>query len=148
MEHDKFKEVLSGFSVTTTTPFTDDLTQIDTDAISTNIEFLTKHDVPLIIPNGNTGEFYSLSEREWEIVLRAVMDASTAYLKLVNAPSLQSTLKIVMPGYPNESYLFHKISGTHLQVGGSGTRMPSVTPLSEANIGLISQWISQGALDN
>ena len=76
------------------------------------------------------------------------LDKSVAYLKLVNAPSLQSVLKIVMPGYPNESYLFHKISGTHLQVGGSGTRMPPVTPLSEANIGLISQWISQGASDN
>jgi len=76
MEHDKFKEVLSGFSVTTTTPFNDDLKHIDTDAISTNIKFLTKNEVPLIIPNGNTGEFYSLSEHEWEIVLQATVDAS------------------------------------------------------------------------
>ena len=55
-----FKDRLVGYSVTTTTPFTDDLTQIDTDAIMTNIEFLTKRKVRRIIPNGNTGEFYSL----------------------------------------------------------------------------------------
>jgi 4-hydroxy-tetrahydrodipicolinate synthase len=76
MDHEKFKEILSGFSVTTTTPFTDDLSQVDIDAISTNTEFLAKNDVPLIIPNGNTGEFYSLSEEEWTEVLQASVDAS------------------------------------------------------------------------
>jgi 4-hydroxy-tetrahydrodipicolinate synthase len=77
MKHVKFKEILSGFSVTTTTPFTDDLTQIDIDGISTNIKFLTKNEVPLIIPNGNTGEFYSLSENEWALVLQTTLDAAS-----------------------------------------------------------------------
>lgn len=76
MDHDKFKEILSGFSVTTVTPFSADLSQVDIDAISTNIEFLTKNDVPLIIPNGNTGEFYSLSEEDWTTVLRATVETS------------------------------------------------------------------------
>ncbi len=76
MEHEKFKEILRGFSVTTVTPFKDDLSEIDVDAISTNIEFLTKNDVPLIIPNGNTGEFYSLSEEEWSTVLQAVVESA------------------------------------------------------------------------
>ncbi len=75
MDHEKFKGILSGFSVTTTTPFSDDLAEVDTDAISTNTEFLTKNDVPMIIPNGNTGEFYSLSEEEWATVLRASVEA-------------------------------------------------------------------------
>ncbi|MFX1578891.1 MAG: dihydrodipicolinate synthase family protein [Promethearchaeota archaeon] len=75
MEPVKFKEILRGFSVTTTTPFTDDLTQIDINGISTNIKFLTKNEVPLIIPNGNTGEFYSLSENEWALVLQTTVDA-------------------------------------------------------------------------
>ena len=75
MDHGKFKEILSGFSVTTATPFNDDLSEIDVDAISTNIEFLTKNDVSLIIPNGNTGEFYSLSEEEWSTVLQANVEA-------------------------------------------------------------------------
>jgi 4-hydroxy-tetrahydrodipicolinate synthase len=76
MDHEKFKDILSGFSVTTTTPFSDDLSQIDIDAISTNTEFLVKDDVRLIIPNGNTGEFYSLSEEEWAEVLQGSVDAS------------------------------------------------------------------------
>ncbi|MHA1964170.1 MAG: dihydrodipicolinate synthase family protein [Candidatus Thorarchaeota archaeon] len=76
MDHDKFKEVLSGFSVTTVTPFSDDLSQVDVDAISINTEFLVKNEVPLIIPNGNTGEFYSLSEDEWKTVLSASVDAT------------------------------------------------------------------------
>lgn len=76
MEHEKFKEILSGFSVTTVTPFSDDLTKIDLDAIATNIEFLIKRDVPLIIPNGNTGEFYSLSEEEWLNNIQATVHAT------------------------------------------------------------------------
>ncbi|NHI88277.1 MAG: dihydrodipicolinate synthase family protein [Candidatus Thorarchaeota archaeon] len=75
MEHEKFKEILRGFSVTTITPFSSDLSQVDVDGISTNIEFLRKNDVPLIIPNGNTGEFYSLSEDEWKLVLVSTLDA-------------------------------------------------------------------------
>ncbi|NIU80887.1 dihydrodipicolinate synthase family protein, partial [Candidatus Bathyarchaeota archaeon] len=35
-----------------------------------------KNDVPLIIPNGNTGEFYSLSEEEWSTVLQATVEVA------------------------------------------------------------------------
>ncbi|MFW9833417.1 MAG: dihydrodipicolinate synthase family protein [Candidatus Thorarchaeota archaeon] len=77
MDPTKFKEVLSGFSVTTVTPFSDDLSQIDVDAIELNIDFLTKNNVPLIIPNGNTGEFYSLSEKEWTVVLQTMIEAAS-----------------------------------------------------------------------
>ncbi len=75
MERGQFKEILSSYSVTTTTPFTTDLSKIDTDAIFSNVRFLVNHEVPLIIPNGNTGEFYSLSRDEWEVVLRTTVDA-------------------------------------------------------------------------
>jgi 4-hydroxy-tetrahydrodipicolinate synthase len=75
MEHEKFKEILSGFSVTTITPFNKDLSSVDIDSIDTNLQFLVGHEVPLIIPNGNTGEFYSLSEDEWRTVLQAAVDA-------------------------------------------------------------------------
>ena len=76
MDHEVFKEILRGFSVTTATPFTDDLSDIDTEGIETNIRFLVKNDVPLVIPNGNTGEFYSLSEEEWKIVLQSTLEAA------------------------------------------------------------------------
>ena len=76
MDREKFKEILSGYSVTTVTPFSSDLSEIDVKAIASNVEYLTKHDVPLIIPNGNTGEFYSLAEEEWTIVLNATLNAT------------------------------------------------------------------------
>ncbi len=71
MEPEKFKEILRGYSVTTTTPFSSDLSTIDVEGINRNLKFLTDHKVPLLIPNGNTGEFYSLSEQEWFEVLTA-----------------------------------------------------------------------------
>ena len=75
MEPEKFKEILSGYSVTTTTPFTSDLSSIDVDGISCNLEFLTGNKVPLLIPNGNTGEFYSLDEQEWFEVLSSTVNS-------------------------------------------------------------------------
>ena len=75
MEPEKFKEILSGYSVTTTTPFSSDLSSIDSDGIGRNLKFLTDHKVPLLIPNGNTGEFYSLSEEEWFEVLNATINS-------------------------------------------------------------------------
>ncbi|MHA1290027.1 MAG: dihydrodipicolinate synthase family protein, partial [Candidatus Thorarchaeota archaeon] len=75
MEPEKFKEILSGYSVTTTTPFSSDLSSIDSDGIDRNLRFLTDHKVPLLIPNGNTGEFYSLSEEEWFEVLNATINS-------------------------------------------------------------------------
>jgi len=78
MDHEKFKEILSGYSVTTVTPFSDGFADVDVIAIASNITFLTKNHVPLIIPNGNTGEFYSLSEDEWSTVLQSAVDAAGA----------------------------------------------------------------------
>ena len=76
MEPEQFKEILSGYSVTTTTPFSSDLSTIDTNGITRNIKFLVDNRVPLLIPNGNTGEFYSLSEHEWSEVLKATVEAA------------------------------------------------------------------------
>ncbi len=75
MDQEKFKKILSGYSVTTVTPFTSDLNEIDVEGIMSNISYLVKHDVPLIIPNGNTGEFYSLTEDEWSRVLSATIES-------------------------------------------------------------------------
>lgn len=74
MEPEKFKEILRGYSVTTVIPFTADLSGIDHDGFKQNLKFLEDKNVPLIIPNGNTGEFYSLSEQEWYNVLDTVVN--------------------------------------------------------------------------
>jgi hypothetical protein len=49
---------------------------------------------------------------------------------------------------PENSYLYHKITGTQASVGGSGERMPRGGQLSDAEIQTIRAWIAQGALDN
>jgi len=91
MDSERFKTILQGFSVTTVTPFNADLSQIDVDGLAHNIEFLAKHKVPLIIPNGNTGEFYSLSEQEWLDVLKTVVDVSRE--KITVMPGIGHSIK-------------------------------------------------------
>src|SRR5262249_34185207 len=49
------------------------------------------------------------------------------------------------------SYLFHKLDDTHLGgcVNGSGEQMPLGGPfLSDSDLGLVEQWILQGAVDD
>jgi len=77
------------------------------------------------------------------------LEPGEAYANLVNIASTQSPLVRVAPGNPEQSYLLHKLNGTQLQVNGSGARMPfGSSVLSEPQIKLVRDWISQGALNN
>jgi cytochrome c553 len=68
------------------------------------------------------------------------------YDNLVDQDSVQlSSMKLIAPSDPENSYLLHKISGTHQEVGGSGSQMPMGTPLSSDDIALVEAWIEQGA---
>src|SRR5262249_27706531 len=71
------------------------------------------------------------------------LDAASAYAMLVNAPSVEvPSLRRVSPGNPDASYLIQKLEG-HAAVGG---QMPlGQTPLSQATIDVIRQWIANGA---
>ena len=69
-----------------------------------------------------------------------------AYGQLVNMPSQQLPSMVrVKPGSIEQSYLWHKISGTQLQVGGSGMIMPSTIPLSAEEKLIFERWINAGA---
>lgn len=69
-----------------------------------------------------------------------------AYRNLVNVPASQlMTMAFVKPGVLNESYLWHKVNGTQLVVGGSGKIMPSTIPLDAAQLATIERWIAGGA---
>ncbi len=55
----------------------------------------------------------------------------------------------VTPNQPDNSYLVHKVQGTHLDEGGVGDRMPEGrAPLSQAEIDLIRAWVQAGAKSN
>jgi len=67
----------------------------------------------------------------------------------VGVPSRQSPLLRVLPGRPSQSYVWHKMTGTHEAVGGSGDRMPQGGPfLPQADMDAIRAWILEGARDN
>jgi hypothetical protein len=71
------------------------------------------------------------------------------YQSLVGRASTQSELLLVAPGDVEGSYLFHKLVGSHLRVGGEGASMPYQRELlQKQDIDVIEQWIAQGARDN
>jgi hypothetical protein len=72
------------------------------------------------------------------------LDAAHSYNLLVGAPSSEDpSLLRVKPGDPDSSYMVHKIEGLPGIVGG---RMPlGETPLPQATIDAIRQWITDGA---
>lgn len=72
-----------------------------------------------------------------------------AYANLVGPISVQSKLQRVEPGKPEQSYLYHKLTGSHLEAGGEGLQMPfAAPPLPQTQLDLIRRWIEEGALDN
>ena len=78
------------------------------------------------------------------------LEPSLSYSKLVGVPSTESTTEMrVKAGAPDQSYLLAKLNGTQVQAGGSGAQMPyGATPLLQAQINLIQQWIAEGAPNN
>lgn len=78
------------------------------------------------------------------------LEPQFAYGDLVRVLSGQvPTMARVMPNDPDNSYLLHKLMGTHADVGGRGQRMPrGADPWTEEQIELVRLWILQGAPNN
>lgn len=70
------------------------------------------------------------------------LQRGTAPGSLIDQPSDQSELVYVKPGSLEDSYLFRKLEGTHLEAGGSGQRMPLGGSLSESDLAIIETWIT------
>jgi methionine-rich copper-binding protein CopC len=75
------------------------------------------------------------------------LDAAHAYNMLVGVPSVEEpNLLRVNPGNPDESYMVLKIEGAP---GIDGAQMPfGETPLPQATIAAIRQWITNGAAND
>ncbi|MFW9861231.1 MAG: dihydrodipicolinate synthase family protein [Candidatus Thorarchaeota archaeon] len=76
MEHTKLRDALAGVSVTSATPFSEDLKILNLDGIKKNLRFLVEEGIGMVVPCGNTGEFYSLSEIEWTDVAQTTIEAA------------------------------------------------------------------------
>ena len=90
----------------------------------------------------------SCIEHHGDHATEAGLDLTTgnAYSNLVNVPSVQVALNLVMPGDAENSYLIHKLDG---RSGIVGDRMPTNGPfLTTAQIDVIEQWINDGARNN
>ena len=74
------------------------------------------------------------------------LDEANSYALLVNVASAEApSILRVAPGDPDNSYLIQKLEGT-ASVGG---QMPlGGTPLPQASIDVIRQWIVDGAIDD
>lgn len=69
-----------------------------------------------------------------------------AYASLVDVTSTQCADRLlVAPGSPSTSYLIDKLKGTNMC---AGSRMPKAGPLTQAQINLVENWITAGAIDN
>lgn len=69
-----------------------------------------------------------------------------AYDNLVNRPAMElPSMLLVKPGALNDSYVWHKVTGTHLEVGGSGMIMPYTFPLDADERAVFERWIAAGA---
>jgi len=75
----------------------------------------------------------------------ANVTANTSYNNLVNVSAGQSALDLIEPNSTGGSYLYHKITNTQ----AVGVSMPFGGPLMNgATIGLIADWINDGAPNN
>lgn len=75
-------------------------------------------------------------------------DADLAYDLLVDHPAAETSgaMDRVEPGDSENSYVIHKLRGTHVDAGGSGSRMPEGGPfLDDETIDAIAEWIDAGA---
>ena len=72
-----------------------------------------------------------------------ILSPGRAYAMSVGVPSVETPqLARVTPGDPANSYLYRKITGA----GITGDRMPqNLTPLTDAQIKLVRDWIRRGA---
>ena len=76
MTHTKLRAALAGVSVTTATPFSNNLRDLDSSGIAWNLQFLEEERIGMVVPCGNTGEFYSLSESEWTDVVMTTIESA------------------------------------------------------------------------
>lgn len=74
------------------------------------------------------------------------LNEEVSYMNLVDAPSEEAVgMDRIEPGDAQASYLWHKLEGTQIAVGGSGSAMPQIGMLTEEQSGAIQAWIMQGA---
>ncbi|QHS18126.1 dihydrodipicolinate synthase family protein [haloarchaeon 3A1-DGR] len=76
MSYQTIKDSLRDAAFTLATPFDVNTREVRSDALKENVRALDRAGAGLFIPNGNTGEYYSLSHSERVEVVEATVDAT------------------------------------------------------------------------
>ena len=73
----------------------------------------------------------------------AALDLSD-FWALDGVESGQMEMPLISSGSHLDSYLWHKVAGTHSVAGGLGQRMPVNVQWSQEDVDLLAQWIDLG----
>ena len=123
----RFRSALAGVGVTPVTPFTDDLTRPDLEALRGNLTHLVDEGVRLLYIAGNTGEVASLSADEWTAVVEAAVGAV-------------GDQAVVVAGIGHEYPVAIELAGRAAELGVDGIlAMPRQQPYV-ASAGLVDYW--------
>jgi mono/diheme cytochrome c family protein len=74
-----------------------------------------------------------------------VLESGKSYAAIVERPSTESRLMLVVRGAPDSSYVLAKVTGSQVASGGRGERMPLGSTLPAEDIETIRAWITAGA---
>lgn len=74
MPYQALKDSLRGVAVTPATPFSEDRDEVRYEKLRSNARFLVAAGIPVVLPCGNTGEYYSLSVEERVKIVRETVD--------------------------------------------------------------------------
>lgn len=66
---------------------------------------------------------------------------------VVDVSSQQAAdMVMIAPSSADDSYLYHKLTNSHTDMGGSGGQMPLGSSLSAEEIDIVASWINDGAV--
>ncbi|MFD1849570.1 dihydrodipicolinate synthase family protein [Oceanobacillus bengalensis] len=74
MDYAQFSKRFSTISAINIVPFYPESKAINWEGLDENVEFLIRHGVEVVVPNGNTGEFYALNLEEAKQVTKRVTE--------------------------------------------------------------------------
>ena len=74
MGFNTLKQRLKGISAINVTPFTGTNNEVNRACLRQNIRYLLNNDIDVIVPCGNTGEFYSMTVEESQRVIETTVD--------------------------------------------------------------------------
>lgn len=95
MSHEAIKDSLRDVAFTTVTPFDTDTREVRYEELRENIRALESAGADLFIPNGNTGEYYSLAHDERVDVVEATVDTTDGTVIAGAGGSTKTVMRLI-----------------------------------------------------